>query len=712
MELRIPLAFEKVGPAANSLEDGLRLATAASDYCLWEWDLVTGQINRSDEMAVQFGYEPAQIRADTHWWRDRIHPEDRQRACDSIDRTIAESRSVSWTCFYRFLRRDGVYAAVCDHAFILKDGGGSANRVVGAVMDLSRIHQAYRTLQEREEWYRYTIELTGQIAWSTTADGEVIKLGDQWSALTGAKSEMNVAEWEQVAHPEDLPRTQALWDQSIKTGDSLDLEQRLKVLDGTYRWFRTRAAAHKNESGVVERWYGTIEDIHELKTSQMALTRLANFDELTTFPNRHMFSEDLEAVLSRAMAKDARAALLLIDLDDFKSVNDMHGHSTGDLLLMSFARRMLGSGIRLYRVGGDEFAAIVDEGTGGESAVDLATRIHCLLEKPFELVDTVFDCRASIGCAVFPGHGNDATELLKSADIALYAAKDAGRAQTKVFVSPMRSELQRRSSMLGVARQALDADIIEPFLQPKVGLADSQIIGFEALMRIRNERFGAQSPAVISAAFNHSELCLDIAERMLSSVICVVKDWKSKGLKFGRIAINASPLEFRRGNYADHLLSRLETEGVSPQDIEVEVTEDVFLERGEGPVLESLLKLKSAGVTIALDDFGTGYASLSHLRHFPVDVLKIDQSFIRDLTTNVRQERITKGLIELSRTIGIQTVAEGVETVAQAKLLHSFGCDLAQGFLFGRPTTVQEAEAILRSRGRAHHTEPAQGLRA
>lgn len=710
MDLRTARALRDVGPAIDPLKDSLRMASAASNYCLWEWDLATGEISRSDEMAIHFGYDSAEITTDTLWWRDRIHPDDRERACASIEQAIAEAHGGSWTCFYRFLRGEGTYAAVCDHAFVMKDAGGRASRVVGAVMDLSGLHQAYRTLQEREEWYRYTIELTGQIAWSTTADGQVIKLGEHWAALTGTKNEMVAAEWERVAHPDDLPHTQHQWETSIKTGDALDFEQRLKMRDGTYRWFRTRAAAYKNGLGPVERWYGTIEDIHELKTSQVALTRLANFDELTTFPNRHMFSGDLDAVIHKTSNEEGSASLLLIDLDDFKSVNDVHGHSMGDLLLMSFARRMLESGIQLYRIGGDEFAAIVQDGPGSESAVDLATRIHSLLEKPFQLADTVVECRTSIGCAVFPWHGDDASELMKSADIALYAAKDAGRSRTKVFASAMRSALQRRSSMLGVARQALDAGSIEAFFQPKVGLSDGLIVGFEALMRVRNERFGPQSPAVMSAAFSHPDLCLELAETMLSNVISVIKGWRSKGLGFGRIAINVSPLEFRQGDYAERLLSRLKAEDVCPHDIEVEVTENVFLEGGDGFVLETLLRLKNAGMTIALDDFGTGHASLSHLRHFPVDVLKIDQTFIRDLTTNVRHERITKGLIELSRTIGIETVAEGVETVGQVELLRSFGCDVAQGFLFGRPVTAQEAGASLKSQGRVSFSD-AQSLR-
>lgn len=686
-----------IGSDVDPLENGLRLATAASNYCLWEWDLSTGEISRSEEMVSQFGYELGEIRPDTDWWRERIHPDDRARAAESMDRAIGEAPGSRWTCNYRFRRRDGGYAQVCDHAFILRDPSGQAVRVVGAVMDLTELHHTYHSLKEREEWYRHTIELTGQIAWSASANGQIIKLGTHWTELTGFKNEMTIPEWEQVAHPADYAHVYARWDESVRTGAPLDLEQRLRIKNGTYRWFRTRAAAYRNRSGAVECWYGTIEDIHKLKTSQLALTRLANFDELTTFPNRHMFTDDLEAALSRATEDDVQAALLLIDLDDFKSVNDMHGHSTGDLLLMSFARRMLKSGIRLYRVGGDEFAAIVDECPSSKSATDLADQIHSLLEKPFQLSETSFECRTSIGCAIFPWHGNDATELLKSADLALYAAKDAGRAQTKVFISDMRANLQRRSSMLEVARQALDLNTIVPFFQPKIRLADGRVVGFEALMRVQSERFGAQAPSIIGEAFNHPELCLAIAERMLSAVMSVIKDWRSRELGFGRIALNASPHEFRRGDYADRLLSCLEAEGVSPRHIEVEVTENVFIEHREGFVLDSLLKLKKAGVTIALDDFGTGYASLSHLRHFPVDVLKIDRSFIRGLTTDARQERITKGLIELSHTIGIQTVAEGVETAAQAALLQSFGCDLGQGFLFGRAAAAHDAEELLKS---------------
>lgn len=680
---------------SRQVEDRFTLASKASNDCLWEWDFATGEINRSEAMATRFGYSSDQILKTGRWWRDRIHPDDYDRACASIEEAIAEPTTSSWTCEYRFRRRDGTYAEVCDRAHILRDKRGQVTRLVGAVMDLSEIKAAYRALEESEARYRYTVELTGQVAWSAGPEGEPVYFDARWSTLTGMDCMITLGDWERVAHPDDFASALEHWARSIATGRPLDFEHRMKISDGTYRWFRSRAAAYKDSSGAVVRWYGVIEDIHELKSSQIALGQLATEDDLTSLGNRHLFSANLDAALQRAGDKHS-VALLVLDIDDFKSVNDLFGHDVGDLLLASFARRTAESKIQLYRIGGDEFAAIIESCDVGETVLDVAQRIHSVLEEPFRLGGTLVDCRASIGCAVFPPHGSNASELLKSADIALYAAKEAGRGQSRLFASVMRTELQKRSSMLEVARRALAADEIDAFFQPKVSLDDQHLVGFEALMRLHNNRFGPQLPAVISAAFDHPELAVEIADRILAQVMAAVKAWRREGLHFGRIAINASPLEFRGGEYAERLLARLEMEGVSPHDIEVEVTETVFLERDDGLILHSLQTLKNAGITIALDDFGTGYASLAHLQHYPVDVLKIDRSFVRGLAVDPRQELITKAVIELSRTMGLQTVAEGVERAPQAELLRAFGCDIGQGFLFAPAMSANHATAFLR----------------
>lgn len=679
----------------HSLEDRFHLASAASNDCLWEWDIASGRIDRSTAMATRFGYSSTDITATSSWWRSRIHPEDRKRACDSIDYAIADRKAGTWTCDYRFRRCDGSYAEVSDRAYVMRDREGRAVRVVGAVMDLSEITNAYRALEESEERYRYTIELTGQVAWTADPDGNNVQLDERWAGLTGLSGAISLAQWELVAHPEDLPKELEYWAHSIATGEPLDFEHRLKVSDGEYRWFRTRAAPHRDGNGRIVRWYGTLEDIHELISSRVALKTLASLDELTGLANRRTFSENLQCEFKRCVELGTSMALLVLDLDEFKSVNDLFGHDAGDLLLESFAKRMTAAGLDLYRIGGDEFGAILTA-LGRTTAADFAEAVHVALQEPLRIGEFVLNCRASIGCATFPQHGSNPSELLKSADIALYAAKSAGGAQTRVFESAMRNELQRRSSMIEVARVSLSSDAIMAFFQPKVSMRTGQVVGFEALMRIRSERFGAQQPAVIAAAFDHPELALELADCVLAKVMTVVRRWRDSGLCFGRIAVNASPLEFRGGRYADRLLALLKKKGLSPEHIEVEVTETVFLNRSEDSILQSLRQLKEAGVTIALDDFGTGYASLSHLRQYPVDVLKIDQTFIRELVQDSRQKLITRAIIDLSRTIGIQTVAEGIETEEQASLLQSFGCDIGQGFLFGRALCDVEAEALLK----------------
>lgn len=680
----------------QDVEGHFSVASVASNDCLWEWDLLTGEVRRSAAMATRFGYVADDIEPNTDWWRSRVHPDDRERICAGIDRAIAEATEASWTGEYRFQRADGTYAEVCDRAYLLKDAGVVC-RAVGAVMDVSEMKTVSRALQESEARYRHTIEVTGQIAWSADPEGMQFVFSEPWRDLTGLDCSLGLEDWALIADPADLPGGREQWRQSIESGQALDVEHRMKIADGSVRWFRTRAAPWKDENGEVERWYGTIEDIHDRKLNELALLHLANFDELTSLRNRHCFAAHLEARLKAAAAQGLNFGLLVLDIDDFKSVNDLFGHSAGDLLLREFAARTMDAGLQLYRLGGDEFALLVEDGDEA-GLLTAADELHHVLSRPFRLAETVMTSRASVGCALFPVHGNTPSELLKSADIALYASKAAGRGQTRLFASAMRSNIQKRISMLEVARRALDAGEIRAFFQPKISLHNGSLVGFEALMRISSERFGPLQPAIVAAAFEHPELALQIADRVFGEVATVVKRWRAKGLEFGRVAINASSLEFSERNYAAWILSRIDACGISGKDIEVEVTETVFLGGPEHSVLESLHQVKEAGITIALDDFGTGFASLSHLRQYPVNVLKIDQSFVRDIGSDRRQQQITRALIELSRTMNIQTVAEGVETAGQVALLRSFGCDVGQGFHFGKAMSATAAEAFLQSK--------------
>ncbi|KPH71198.1 bifunctional diguanylate cyclase/phosphodiesterase, partial [Novosphingobium sp. ST904] len=301
-------------------------------------------------------------------------------------------------------------------------------------------------------------------------------------------------------------------------------------------------------------------------------------------------------------------------------------------------------------------------------------------------------CRASIGVALFPEHRTDADGLYKNADLALYEAKVAGGG-TRYFKSSMRASLQARMSELSLARHALDGDQVLPFYQPKVDLGSGIIKGFEALLRWRDPKHAIHAPGMIPAAFEDAELAIALDERMFERIAHDITKWNRLGLPIGRIAFNVSGATFRQEDFAANLLARTERACIPASCLELEVTETVLLERTSHNVTETFERLRHVGMTIALDDFGTGYASLIHLKQFPVDVLKIDCSFIRSLDPS--NAAIVRAIVNLGRDLGITTVAEGIETDAQADRLHREGCDQAQGYLFSPAVAAEQVPALL-----------------
>ena len=680
-------------------EERYRLAALSATDCMWDWDLETGKITRNKVMTEQFGYSEIEANSSTEWWATKIHPDDRERACQGVALAVSEAEGDRWTCEYRFLKQDGTYAEVCDRGYILKDETGRAIRMVGAIIDLTERNQAERALRDSEERYRYTVQLSSQITFTAEASGDGIAFDNRWSSVTGLEHDAGSFEWQNALKPDDLAETMTKWAQSLKTGCPFDHEHLLRLKDGSFRWFRTRAAPHKNDSGDVERWYGTAEDIHERKLSELDVQWLASHDELTHLPNRSSFNAAIAEAIALAGEGGWDVGLLVLDIDNFKHVNDMFGHDVGDALLQAFAQRIAPVAPHFARLGGDEFAVLVPRVEENSDVEEAARSILALLHEPIVVGDTALECRSSIGCATYPQHGNNAGELLKSADIALYAAKASGSHSARTFESAMRLELQARSSMLSLAKAALRENTIQPYYQPKVDLLSGRIVGFEALARWVHPRLGLQLPATIKAAFDHQELSVALGEKMLTDVIAQMSDWLNRGLDFGKIAVNASPAEFTTGRYADRLLERLLSAGIDVGFIEVEVTETVFLGKGADAVGCALDTLSAAGVSIALDDFGTGFASLTHLHQYPVDVIKIDQSFVRDICDDPRQAAISAAIIGLGGTLGMDVIAEGIETGGQADLLLSQGCRYGQGFLFGEAVRAQKAESLLLAEG-------------
>ena len=554
-------------------------------------------------------------------------------------------------------------------------------------------------LRESEEHHRSSVELNPQIPWTADPHGNVLDMSPRWGELTGMPPEEALGQgWTTALHPDDVPIAAQHWSDAVVSRSPVDVEYRLCLTDGSYRWFRARATPRLGEDGALIRWYGTVEDIHDKKLAEERLRWAAYHDDLTGLPNRRLFFECLREALDRSSGRHRRIGLLVLDLDHLKQTNDRFGHDAGDALLKEFGqrlRRLVRTTDTVARLSGDEFAVVLSDVAGADGVAGVAQAVLVRMQEPLTHKGKTLDCRTSIGGAISGEHSLIAEELLKQADLALYSCKAAGRSTFEMFKPIMRDEAQKTASALEIARRALEHDWIEPFYQPKVELASGRLAGFEALLRWRHPRTGVYSPDILAPAFDDPELGIAIAHRMLSCVVRDMRRWLDAGLDIGRVSINASSADFRRDDYATRVLDHLREAGIPPSRFGVEVTETVFLDRHIEHAQKTLRALNEGGISIALDDFGTGYASLSHLKQFPVHVLKIDRSFVSNLETDVGDAAIVKAVVSLGQSLGIRVVAEGVETAAQASFLREHGCDWGQGYHFGRPMPAAEIVQFL-----------------
>lgn len=423
------------------------------------------------------------------------------------------------------------------------------------------------------------------------------------------------------------------------------------------------------------------------------IARLAHYDPLTELPNRVLFQQHLSEALARRARKGDQLAVHFIDLDRFKTVNDTLGHPLGDALLREAAERLRGcvrEGDTVARLGGDEFAVVqtgLDDMTG---ATRLAGRIVEAMAAPFDLQGHQVVIGASVGVAAAPSDGEDADELLKKADMALYRAKADGRGAFHFFERAMDEQLQARRALELDLRRALQAGEFELFYQPLYNLGDERVTGCEALLRWRHPERGMVSPADFIPLAEEIGLIVQLGEWVLRTACAEAAHWPSHV----RLAVNLSPAQFRDRGLVRTVVSALAASGLSAQRLELEITESVLLQDSQAN-MQMLHDLKALGVRISMDDFGTGYSSLSYLRSFPFDKIKIDQTFVRDILEDSDAMAIIKAVLDLGSSMGIVTTAEGVETLEQLNALRGQGCAEIQGYFISRPAPASEIAKLL-----------------
>lgn len=627
-----------------------------------------------------------------------VHPEDRDRVRREV--SVAVSPTFSIDTEYRINRADtGELRWIFARVRCERDENGKLVRLVGAHLDISGPKLAEAALQESNALNQSILEASADCVKLVDLDGRLLFMNqrglealeiEDGTALIGA-------EWATVLPPAERHKVQAAID-AARQGQTGHFNAGCPTTTGKPKWWDVVVTPVCDEHGQPKHLLAISRDITDHRDRMAQIRWTASHDMLTELPNRRYFGERLEKVLSRASAQGLSVGLLLLDIDDFKRTNDAHGHDAGDALLKRFAqclRKAVRRHDMIARLGGDEFAIIISDLADEWTLSAVVRDIQSHLSEPFIYSGQVFDCRASIGKAIYPRHGQTADDLLKSADIALYVAKASGRGEVRRFDASMRSEMERRMAMVEQARAALRYDFILPFYQPKIDLVTGHPAGFEALLRWQDAEGKIQPPAAIAAAFEDIDVAQALSERIQQRVLADMRRWKDEGIDFGHIAINASAAEFRQNDFAERLLDRIRSAGVPTNCVELEVTETVFVGRGADYVGRALKLLSAEGVRIALDDFGTGYASLSHLRQFPVDVLKIDQSFVRDLEINPDDSVIIEALISLGKKLSIGIVAEGIENPAQAAFLAEQGCDYGQGYLFSKAVAAAEVPQLI-----------------
>jgi diguanylate cyclase (GGDEF)-like protein/PAS domain S-box-containing protein len=691
---------KRADEALRRSEERLRLVQDATG--LADFEAGPGGITQvSDRFIEQSGLPRAKRELPHEQWMRIVHPDDRARLQRDITRSLQEESA--FQCEFRIIRPDnGEVRWISSRTKVVRDAMDASIRTIGAHLDITQRKGAEEALRESEERFRLAAEAAGLGIWDYDLTLDQRKWSGRLREIFGipydVEPRLELAE--ACIHPADRARfIHTLRNARDNDVGRFEVSFRInRADDAAERWVTMNGwRTYKTDSNL-RRIIMTARDVTEEKTAEERIRWTASHDPLTQLANRSLFHEKLDDAIRSATAEGGAVGLLVLDMDHFKQINDTLGHDAGDMLLKMFAERLRGvvrSDDTVARFGGDEFAIVMPDIDEEQSVTTLSRSIHERLREPFVHEGRLLDCRVSMGASVFPKHGLTSEELLKNADVALYASKAGGRGMVSLFEPRMRDDVHRRSTTIQLAQNAIHDDRIMPYYQPKLDLTTRAIVGFEALLRWRTPRGQIGMPGALDAAFEDLEVAAQISDRMIDRVIADMRIWLDKGIDFQNVAVNASAAEFRRDNFAERLLDRLRRADIPTHCFQLEVTETVFLGRGAEYVHRALNLLNMCGVKIALDDFGTGYASLRHLKQFPVDIIKIDQSFVSDMVDDPGDEAIVNAVINLGRSLGIKVVAEGVETHEQERRLIDLKCDFGQGFLFSRAVAAARLPGLL-----------------
>ncbi|HAI60112.1 MAG TPA: GGDEF domain-containing protein [Xanthomonadaceae bacterium] len=675
----------------------LDLVLATSGDVLWELDVRSGVLSRTGIQRLAGPGAPNDIPL-SRWREEAIHPDDLEPLRRRVERHV-EGDSEGFESEHRIRHDDGEWRWVRARGKVVeRDAAGRPLKIAGTTRDIHAHRRAERETRVALEVFRSMSEAVAVI----DLDFRFVAVNPAFTRITG------------YTGSDVIGRGTDLLDSTQHSAEFYQRVRGLVVRSGHWggeMWQQRKDGGEflgwielsevRDNNGLRTLFVAVVNDVTQKKRAEQELRYLANYDTLTGLPNRTLLSERLSRAIIRARRQESRVAVLYIDLDHFKDINDSLGHAAGDRLLKAAAARLqaaVGPTDTVARLGGDEFTIIVEDLDSIATAERLARELIAAFASPLEVDERhTATITPSIGISLYPDHALVPTDLLKFADTAMYAAKADGRNTFEIYDDAMDAEARRRAAILAALRRALAQDELRLVFQPRLSLRSGGIVGVEALLRWRSAELGEIGPAEFIPLAEESGLILPIGEWVLHQACRTLRQWQDAGLADLSCSVNVSVLQLLRAPLAQQVAAAIAVCGLAPDRLELELTESMVMKNAE-ETRAVLDQLREVGVRIAIDDFGTGYSSLVYLKRLPIDTLKIDKAFIGDLTDDPDDKAITATIITMAHSLGLQVVAEGVETSEQLVYLRDQGCDEVQGYWLSRPLETDHALGFLRQR--------------
>ena len=696
---------KEVEQALIDSQERLDLALDSAQLGTWDWHIPSDRLYGSARAAQLHGLPAEPFNESFEAFFDGVPEAERDNMRDTY-RTLREGPAGSYQLTYRVPGENDTSRYIESRARLYRDAEGLPLRMAGTLLDITEQVEREQRLSASEDKFAKAFHSSPDaITISELATGNYLEVNDGFSRLTGYSSAEVIGR---------SPYELGIWGQSSQRQALLDEIKEKGRISNREILGRSRRGDLINVEISIEPitindtpcLLLTARDISQLKTAQAQVRHLAYHDPLTNLPNRALLMDRLSQQTSLHERHDLRAALLFLDLDHFKHINDSLGHPVGDSVLKIITARLEAS-VRnedtVARLGGDEFVVLLTGLKGSLKEVTRSVRstadtLRELLAEPMFLDGQRLQVTPSIGIALLPDHGSTAADLLKRADIALYRAKDCGRNTTQLFDFTMQTAASERMEMESALRTALARNEFSLHYQPQVDARENRIVGAEALLRWQHPQLGAQSPANFIKILEDSGLILEVGAWVLDEACRSFGQLLREGLIDPRtfsLCVNISPRQFLQNDFVERVRHSLLRHHLPCSILKLEVTEGIVIQNLEDTIAK-MQQLMALGVSFAMDDFGTGYSSLTHLKRLPVDTLKIDQSFVRDAINAPNDTEIIRAIVAMARSLKIRVVAEGVEQLAQLQFLQSIGCHLYQGYLHSRPVPMAQFRELLR----------------